>query len=114
MDQSQIEAKSQKEIKFTNIKDTVFQAIIKSACKINLNLYPKITFVSWVRTNSDPAFGFTMKVFPDKSYGTQHLYKFSWIDNGVELDPISKESCNSITGNEYITLLNHYKNESNK
>jgi len=113
MDQLQADLKT-RDVKFTNIKDTVFQAIIKAACKIDLTQYPKITFVSWNRTNPNPALGFTMKVFPDKTYGTQHLYKFSWNDNGTQLEPLSAESCNPIGGNEYITLINHYKNEMNK
>lgn len=99
-------------VKFYNIRDTVLQNIIKQAIRVDLTQYPKITYVYWHRSeNEDNKLGLTAKVFPSKEYGAQHLYKFTFIDNGVEFEPISKESCDSIKDNMYQALKNHYLNE---
>lgn len=106
--------KTEKDVKFVNIRDPLIQEVLKDHITLDLKLYPKTTFVYWKKLNN--GMGITCKIFPDKVYGTQHIYKFTWVYDNYEFKAINNEGglSKNITNPQATVLLDFIKSIDDK
>jgi hypothetical protein len=102
-----------RESNYINITDPLVKDKIKDMVELpNKDLH--LNYVLWYRKDDTTDWGLTIKGFPDKKFGTQHVFKVTWY-NGLDNDsaslvpaPHCANQTKSISGDGFTEILNIY------
>jgi hypothetical protein len=115
MDTTQIKQKRTREANYINLTDQGLKSEIKELITLpNKDLH--MNYVLWYKKDTQDEWGLTIKGFPDKKYGTQHVFKVTWFADKDEDGEIRKlkpaNHCASqteeIVGQPFDKILNIY------
>lgn len=118
--EQQIKTRKPREANFINITDSLIKEKIKNMVILpNKDLH--LNYVLWYKKETPNDWGLTIKGFPDKKFGTQHVFKITWFadkdeTNGNVFRLVPADHCNNQTQeingdgfNEIFNIYNKYK-----
>lgn len=103
MDQS----KKPREANYVNITGEAVKEQIKNIVVLpNKELH--LNYVVWYKKDNPEEWGLTVKGFPEKKIGIQHVFKITWFAGEGELKPAKhcETLTEPITGENYDFILN--------
>lgn len=110
-----ISTRKPREANYINITDSQLKQEIKDMVTLpNKDLH--LNYVVWYKKEEPSNWGFTIKGFPDKKFGTQHTFKLSWFadkdeeGNVIGLKPANHcaDLTSEISGDGFGKILNIY------
>ena len=110
-----IKARKPREANYVNITDSQLKEEIKAMITLpNKELH--LNYVLWYKKDNQEEWGLTVKGFPDKKFGTQHVFKITWFaeknDDGaiVSLAPAGHcaNQTEGIYDDNFVKILNIY------
>jgi hypothetical protein len=111
----QTKTKRTRESNFVNITNPQVKEEIKAMLELPDTPECHLNYVMWYKKDNPNNWGLTVKGFPDKNWGTQHVLKLTWVSNEEQvikyLQPA--QHCVNLTkpieGENFEKLLNIYK-----
>ena len=113
----QVDNKTRKprEANFVNITDSTLKNELKELVTLpDKDLH--LNYVIWYKKDDPSNWGLTIKGFPDKTWGTQHVYKVTWtaeknVDGGFSrLMPARhcEKQTSEISGDGFLKVVEFY------